>query len=118
MNNIYLISGVKAIVHEGRIYVEAIIQESAAAESAERWGKEVDKTEQANKEDPSGGRAVKKRKERVKIEPDDFKHMKEMITADYPVQEIATKFDVSAGYVYQIKTKMKKSGELKYETKV
>lgn len=58
------------------------------------------------------GMPPRARKERARLEPDDLKQIKEMINAEYPVQEIATKYDVSATYVYNIKVRMKKDGEL------
>jgi len=52
------------------------------------------------------------RKSRERLTPEDFTQIKQMINADYPIIDIARKFSVSLPYVYQIKTKMRKEGEL------
>lgn len=46
------------------------------------------------------------------LEQEDLKQIKEMINAGYKAFEIAQKFEATAQYIYNIKMKMKKDGEL------
>jgi DNA invertase Pin-like site-specific DNA recombinase len=48
----------------------------------------------------------------ARIEPEDMKQIKEMVNAGYGAQDIATKFNVKVQYIYNIKMRMKKDGEL------
>jgi hypothetical protein len=50
-----------------------------------------------------------------RLERSDIAHMKEMINAGYGTKEIADKYGVNLQYVYNIRARMKKSGELSLE---
>src|SRR5690349_20341581 len=47
-----------------------------------------------------------------RLQQEDIRLMKEQINAGYGAKEIARKFDVTPNYVYVLKNKMKKDGEL------
>ena len=52
---------------------------------------------------------------KAKLEPEDFQRMKNQINARVDSQAIADDFGVSISYVYTLKAKMKKDGELTEE---
>jgi hypothetical protein len=106
------------VVIEGEVYehVKAFGDEPATTTPAAK-PKRASRPRRSRRfrDSSAGGLLMTEADTKDRLERSDIAHMKEMINAGYGTKEIADKYGVNLQYVYNIRARMKKSGELSLE---